>query len=469
VERRPRVQFIHGLEGSPQGTKARLLAEHFETRTPAMDTGDFEACVALQAEVAERFRPDVLVGSSFGGAVAVALLQRGLWRGPTLLLAQAARSLGLDLWLPEGVTVWIVHGSRDDLVPPEESRALARTGSPGRVRLLEVDDDHPLHASVDAGELLRWVRQLSQEKVPGAEAAEAAEVQGPDARDGPETSASRSAAIDHAVDLPGRGPTWVRDIPGPAGAPTVVLLHGLGATARLNWGPSFRPLSRHFRVLALDHRGHGRGLRTRRFRLEDCADDAVHAAEARGVERFAAAGYSMGGPIASLAWRRHPDRVAGLVLCATARHFAARPVARAARLLLPLAEGGARLVPALAHRRLLERMLARVEHPELRERIRQEFIGHHPATVIQAAGALGRFSSHDWIGSVRVPVAVVVTTRDDLVPPVRQRKLAASIPGAEVFEVEGDHGACVAVPERFTPALVEACRSVARRGGLVGA
>ena len=67
-----RVQFIHGLEGSPQGAKARLLAEHFEARTPAMDTADFEACVALQASSLRDFEPDVLVGSSFGGAVAVA-------------------------------------------------------------------------------------------------------------------------------------------------------------------------------------------------------------------------------------------------------------------------------------------------------------------------------------------------------------------------------------------------------------
>lgn len=157
----PRVQFIHGLEGSPQGTKARLLAEHFQARTPDMDTSDFEACARLQAEVAADFRPDVLVGSSFGGAVALALLQRGRWCGPTLLLAQAGRSLGLALRLPEGVSVWIVHGTRDDLVPIEDSRALARTGSPDRVRLIEVDDDHPLRGSVENGDLLRWVRELA--------------------------------------------------------------------------------------------------------------------------------------------------------------------------------------------------------------------------------------------------------------------------------------------------------------------
>jgi len=265
--------------------------------------------------------------------------------------------------------------------------------------------------------------------------------------------------IDHYVKLPGRGDTVVRDIPGPPGTPTVMLLHGLGATARLNWGRCYRPLSREFRVLSLDHRGHGKGLRTRRFRLEDCADDAVAAAEAIGVNEFIAVGYSMGGPIASLTWRRHPKHVAGLVLCATARHFAGRGVARLARAGLPVAALGARLVPGLVQRGIIQRMLARIEHPQLRDRVKEEFLGHEPATVIQATEAVSGFSSHDWIGEVDVPTAVVVTTRDDLVPVVRQRKLAASIPGARVFEVAGDHYACVAEPE-FPPTLVRACRAV---------
>jgi 3-oxoadipate enol-lactonase len=86
--------------------------------------------------------------------------------------------------------------------------------------------------------------------------------------------------------------------------------------------------------------------------------------------------------------------------------------------------------------------------------------------VIQAAGAVGGFSSHDWIGSVDVPAAVIVTTRDTLVPPARQRKLAASLPGARVFEVEADHDACVAKAATFVPALVSACIDVAGRAGL---
>jgi predicted esterase len=157
-----RVQFIHGLEGSPQGSKARLLAAHFDTRTPAMDTTDFDACVLLQAEMLKKFRPDVLVGSSFGGAVAVRLLHLELWRGRTLLLAQAALSYDTEAALPRGVPIWLAHGLQDELIDIEDSRRLAGTGSPEQTRLIEVEDDHPLHASIESGALIQWVTDLSR-------------------------------------------------------------------------------------------------------------------------------------------------------------------------------------------------------------------------------------------------------------------------------------------------------------------
>lgn len=156
-----RVQFVHGLEGSPAGIKAKLFASHFTALTPEMDTSDFPACVDVQAATLASFRPDLLVGSSFGGAIAVALLQRGLWRGPTLLLAQAALRFGLPPELPRGVPVWLVHGRQDDVIDIEDSRVLAGAGSPGLVRLLEVDDDHSLSGLVRSGRLVEIVRELA--------------------------------------------------------------------------------------------------------------------------------------------------------------------------------------------------------------------------------------------------------------------------------------------------------------------
>lgn len=157
-----RVLFVHGSESGPQGTKARMLAEHFEALTPQMDTERFEGCVQQIAAALESFRPDVVVGSSFGGAVAVALLQRGQWAGPTLLLAPAVAELGVPLRLPDDLPVWIVHGTGDDVVPVVSSLTLARSGTPALVRFLEVNDDHRLSRTVASGRLVALVRELAR-------------------------------------------------------------------------------------------------------------------------------------------------------------------------------------------------------------------------------------------------------------------------------------------------------------------
>jgi hypothetical protein len=175
---RIRVQFAHGLESSPQGNKARLFAAHFEACTPAMGTHDFEACIAVHADALARFRPDLLVGSSFGGAVAVELMQRGLWRGPSLLLAQAALYYLPNARLPAGARVTLVHARQDEIVPFAHSEQLAasagipadgsaRNGERERlVELIACDDDHALSALVTSGALVALVARAAAPYVP---------------------------------------------------------------------------------------------------------------------------------------------------------------------------------------------------------------------------------------------------------------------------------------------------------------
>ena len=268
------------------------------------------------------------------------------------------------------------------------------------------------------------------------------------------------------VHLRGRGTTFIRELPGPVGAPTVILLHGLSATADLNWFTAYKALGRHFRVVAIDHRGHGRGIRTwRQFRLEDCADDVAALARELEIDSFIAAGYSMGGPIAQLTWRRHRDMVDGLVLCATARSFANRDARTRLLLsgLLPLS-AAARLTPPALRMRVANRLIeTRAQRRPMQDWAMSELRRGDPASIMQAASAVGRFRSSDWIGDVDVPTAVVVTLNDQLVSPRRQLLLAETIAGATVHQVEGDHAACVMAANRFVPALVAACQDVSAR------
>ena len=268
------------------------------------------------------------------------------------------------------------------------------------------------------------------------------------------------------VALSGRGITFVRELPGPPGAPTILLLHGWTASADLNWFACYAPLARHYRVLAIDHRGHGRGIRTRsRFRLADCADDAAALIDQLGTGPVIAVGYSMGGPIAQLLWHRHRDKVAGLVLCATTDRFSSGTREGRAWLGgLQMMARMARLTPDVVLQSLSRRVLsARVVDGPLSEWVRNEIARGNPRSLLEAGTAIGRYDAGPWIGAIDVPTAVVLTELDTVVPPGRQRRMAAAIPGAEVFPVAGDHAVCAADARRFVPALLGALHSVSRR------
>ncbi|MCC5952354.1 MAG: alpha/beta fold hydrolase [Acidimicrobiia bacterium] len=265
--------------------------------------------------------------------------------------------------------------------------------------------------------------------------------------------------------LPGRGSTWVHEAPGPPGAPTLLLLHGWTATGALNWFTAIPTLARRYRVVVIDHRGHGRGIRSsRRFRLADCADDAVAVADRLGIDRFVAVGYSMGGPIAQLTWHRHRERVAGLVLCATASEFAGTSGERVFFSALGGLSVLARATPGRLRSGVGQRMLlGRFEGTELGRWATDEVRRHDHRSVVEAGHAIGRFSSAEWLADIDVPTSVVVTTLDPVVTPARQGHLVATIPGAVAHEVRGDHAVCALGAERFVPVLTSAVDDVVAR------
>jgi 3-oxoadipate enol-lactonase len=273
--------------------------------------------------------------------------------------------------------------------------------------------------------------------------------------------------------LPGRGSTFVStsgDLQGDQ--PPLLMLHALACTAGLTWFTAYSALAQTQPLVMFDQRWHGRGIRAgRRFRLEDLADDAVAVADELGIERFIPVGYSLGGAVAQLIWKRHPERVSGLVLAATARNYRGSGLESAFfRMLPPLLVPLAVTSPPTLHASTLEAGLLRdlegglVEGPEFSRWAMNELRMTSRKTTFSALSALGAFNSADWISEVEVPTSVVVTLRDKAIRTSRQRALAAAISHASVFEIDGGHVSLVTKADEFSQVMVQACDTV--RDGL---
>jgi pimeloyl-ACP methyl ester carboxylesterase len=257
---------------------------------------------------------------------------------------------------------------------------------------------------------------------------------------------------------------FIRELPGPSHRPTLLLLHGWTATADLNWHAVFPSLTGEFAVVAPDHRGHGRGIRSPEpFSLETAADDAAALVHHLGCGPVIAVGYSMGGPVAQLLWRRHPELVDGLVMCATAGSFTGLMWERATYAGLPAIIGAARFAPDTFRSRIALGLMSGSQSWPLRDWARGQMVRHDWLQILLAGQAIGRFDSRPWLGHVDVPTSVVVTVNDRVVTPERQLRLAASIPGARLNESVGGHNVVLAEPDRFVPPLIDALVSVTAR------
>jgi pimeloyl-ACP methyl ester carboxylesterase len=281
------------------------------------------------------------------------------------------------------------------------------------------------------------------------------------------------------VAVPGHGELFVREAPAPRpDAPCVLFLHGWMFPADLHWFTAYGPLSQVARVIALDHRGHGRGTRPAQpFRLVDVADDAAALVRHLGAGPVIAVGYSMGGPIALRLWQRHPDVVAGLVLCATSATFTTTRGDRWLWRTMGLLQIAMRLLPrhwwevgsqAVIDGRLplqLTRMIDADVPADLRALL-PWMIGEadrgSAEDIAEAGRELSRFDARGLLPTVDVPRAVVVTRRDRLVPVRNQRDLAARLgAGTEVIEIDVDHDAMIRRGDVFVPALLRAVEAAA--------
>ena len=225
--------------------------------------------------------------------------------------------------------------------------------------------------------------------------------------------------------------------------PPLVLLHGFGGCTQ-NWHPFTAELSKHYRLLLVDLRGHGYSTNPDdRFSHRAAASDVLQLLDALGVERFSAMGMSTGGMALLHIATRQPERVEAMVLISATSHFTDEA------------------------RAIMRRASFETVPPEVREMYREcakrgdaqirQLITHFNA--LHADHDDVNFTADD-LSVIEARTLIVHGERDQFFPVEVAQDMARAIPGAELWIVAG--GEHVPIFDPAVPFTSEALRFLTR-------
>ncbi len=152
-----KILFLHGWQSTPGGLKPTCLKDHgHEVLNPALPDDDFEAAVRIAQAEYDRGHPDVVVGSSRGGAVAMNIDSGDT---PLVLLCPAWKTWGTATRVKPGTI--ILHSRADETVPFADSEELARNSGLPSGSLIEVGTEHRLADKESLEAMVRAVENAS--------------------------------------------------------------------------------------------------------------------------------------------------------------------------------------------------------------------------------------------------------------------------------------------------------------------
>ncbi|MET8624978.1 alpha/beta hydrolase [Kitasatospora sp. NPDC004669] len=237
----------------------------------------------------------------------------------------------------------------------------------------------------------------------------------------------------------------------------LVLLHAFPLNASM-WSTQLDALpgltGDEVRVLAPDQRGFGgTELGADEPSLDLVADDLALLLDAAGIDRAVVAGLSMGGYVALAFARRHPQRLAGLLLANT-RATADTDAARANRERIAAAVTARDSVQLLLDEKVAAGQLG-PDSQHLVERVQAMVAAAPPASVAWAQRAMAaRPDSLDVLAGLRVPLSVVAGAQDALVAPEEAERMLRARPDAELTVVPGvGHLSALEAPGAFDAAV----------------
>jgi 3-oxoadipate enol-lactonase len=235
-------------------------------------------------------------------------------------------------------------------------------------------------------------------------------------------------------------------------APWLVLSNSLGSDMSM-WSPQLVELSKRFRVLRYDTRGHGRSdAPPGPYTIEQLTQDVIGLLDHLEIERAHFAGVSMGGLTGIALGARFANRFERLVLCNTAAKIGSPEVwePRAAR---ARNEGMLALADAVLPRWFTAQFIER--NPLVLAQVRDVFVHTDKDGYASNCDAINAADLRDEARTIKARTLVISGTHDLAATPAQGRELAASVPGARYVEFDASHISNVELADQFTQTVTD--------------
>jgi 3-oxoadipate enol-lactonase len=235
-------------------------------------------------------------------------------------------------------------------------------------------------------------------------------------------------------------------------APWLVLSNSLGTDMSM-WTPQVAALSKHFRVLRYDTRGHGHSEAPKGpYTIEQLSGDVLGLMDTLKIARANFCGISMGGLTGIALAARHSDRFERVVLCNTAARIGSPEVwvPRAAK---ARKEGMFALADAVLPRWFTADFIER--EPVVLAMIRDVFVHTDKEGYASNCDAIDATDLRPEAPGIKLPTLVISGTHDLAATVAQGRELAQAIPGARYVELDAAHISNIEKVDEFTKTVLD--------------
>lgn len=244
-------------------------------------------------------------------------------------------------------------------------------------------------------------------------------------------------------------------VDGPEGAPWVVMSNSLGSNLSM-WDGQIDLLTRKYRVLRYDHRGHGASdVPPGPYSFGMLTGDVIQLMDRHGIDRADWIGLSMGAMTGLGLAIHHPDRFGRMVLADGRADAPDMFKAMWDQRIAVVTDGG---VEAVADGTLAMWLTEdwRIANPETTAAVRRMIVSTDPKGYVACCRGLKDLDYLKDLGSIRNPVLYICGSEDKGAPPEVMKAMAAATPGAHYVEIENaGHVPNINRPEAFNAALAK--------------